>query len=198
MGFALAAILAAVLVGAMSPGPSFLFVTRTALRSRAAGIAAAAGMGVGAMAYSVLALVGLRGLLEAVPALYLALRVAGGLYLIFVAVRLWRGAGEPEVTATPRGSPFLWALGRQLSNPKTALVYGGIFAALLPSPAPAWAPALPLLIFPVEAGWYTVVALAFSGARPRRTYLRLKRVVDRVAGGVLGTLGAVLAFRRPA
>ena len=51
-------ILGALLVGAVSPGPSFVFVVRTAVaQSRREGLAAALGMGVGACLYGALAAV---------------------------------------------------------------------------------------------------------------------------------------------
>ena len=50
-----------------------------------------------------------------------------------------------------------------MSNPKTAIWYGSIFAALLPQQPPAWVYfALPPLVFLVEFGWYAIVALCFS------------------------------------
>jgi threonine efflux protein len=70
------------------------------------------------------------------------------------------------------------------------VIYGSIFAALLPAHPSLWmCLALPPLILLVEAGWYVVVALAFSSARPRAAYLRSKRWIDRVAGSVMGALG---------
>ena len=82
------------------------------------------------------------------------------------------------------------ALATQLSNPKTIFVYCGIFAALLPAAAPWWMiAALPPLVFLVEAGWYSVVALVFSASRPRAAYLRAKQLIDRMAGAVIAALG---------
>jgi threonine/homoserine/homoserine lactone efflux protein len=87
------------------------------------------------------------------------------------------------------------ALATQLSNPKTALFYGSVFATLLPVAPPAWLLAsLPPLIFLVEAGWYATVALAFSSDRPRAAYLRAKAGIDRTAGVVMGGLGLRLLF----
>jgi threonine/homoserine/homoserine lactone efflux protein len=68
-----------------------------------------------------------------------------------------------------------------------------VFAAFLPNPIPAWMFwVLPPLIFTLEAGWYTIVALAFSAARPRALYLGAKLWIDRFAGGVVGLLGGRL------
>ena len=194
-------VIAAVFIGAASPGPSFVLVSRIAVsRSRKAGLAAALGMGTGSVIFATLALFGLSALLMKVEWLYLALKVAGGLYLIYVGVRIWRGAADDlpiDSPATPKASGaarnFLFALGTQLSNPKTAIFYGSIFAALLPAaPAPWLLAAVPLAVFLVETGWYTVVTIAFSSNRPRAIYLGAKLWIDRVAGVVMGALGARL------
>ena len=74
----------------------------------------------------------------------------------------------------PRRS-FALALATQLSNPKAVLIYVAIFAAFMPQAMPAWGFAILLpLIFMVEFGWYAIVALAFSTARPRAAYLGAK------------------------
>jgi threonine/homoserine/homoserine lactone efflux protein len=198
---AMLSILGALLIGAISPGPSFVLVARMSVAlSRLDGLAAALGMGMGGVVYGGLALIGLQALLARVEWLYLGLKVAGGLYLIHVAVKLWRGAAHPIDTVGGRGPDgagvarsFWLALGTQLSNPKTAIAYASIFAALLPPQPPLWMiVALPPLILVVEAGWYAVVALAFSSGGPRGAYLRAKRWIDRLAGSVMAILGARL------
>ncbi|EJB04674.1 putative threonine efflux protein [Rhizobium leguminosarum bv. trifolii WSM597] len=190
-------IMAALMVGAMSPGPSFVVVSRIAIsRSRLDGLAAALGMGAGGVVFAVLALAGLTALLAQFEWLYILLKVAGGAYLIYIAVNIWRGAGEPlEVSdagdshRAPRRS-FMTALLTQLSNPKTIIVYASLFAALLPRAVPLdLMIALPLGVFAVEAGWYSIVALAFSARHPRRLYLAAKSWIDRTAGAVMGGLG---------
>ncbi|MGK9164909.1 LysE family transporter [Inquilinus limosus] len=194
----LLSILGAIVVGAASPGPSFVFVTRTAIAlSRRDGLAAALGMGVGGVVYGGLGLFGLQAILAQVEWLYLTLKVLGGLYLLWLAFALWHTADKPIVVPkTAEGRPrsvrrsFTLALVTQLSNPKAAIVYGSIFAAFLPAQVPAWTFAVLLpAIFAIEAGWYTIVALVFSADRPRAVYLCWKRWFDRAAGSVMGALG---------
>jgi threonine/homoserine/homoserine lactone efflux protein len=211
-GAALLAILGAVLLGAMSPGPSFLLVSRiSAARSRAEGLAAALGMGLGAALFGTLALVGLGALLAAVDRLAALLQLGGGLYLLYLGVRIWRGATAPLPEGGRAGIPrtggslaraFGTALLTQIGNPKTALVYGSLFAALLPAAPATWLPlVLPVLILAVETAWYALVALGFSAPRPRALYLRARIWIDRAAGALLGLIGirlvhAVLSARR--
>lgn len=46
--------------------------------------------------------------------------------------------------------------------------------------------------WPELAGWYALVAIAFSAERPRQHYLRSKLWLDRTAGAVMGLLGLKL------
>jgi threonine/homoserine/homoserine lactone efflux protein len=198
-------ILLALLAGVISPGPSFVQVARIAVaRSRADGLAVALGLGLGAVVFAVLALAGLHAVLTAVPALYTALKLIGGLYLLWMAWAIWRGAKQPlalagEAAAAPARrslwQSFRLGLVTQLSNPKCAVVYGSVFAALLPAHFPLAASLLVALgVLLMETGWYVVVALVLSSAAPRTAYLRSKMAVDRTAAGVMGLLGGRLVL----
>jgi threonine/homoserine/homoserine lactone efflux protein len=203
---AILAILASLWLGAMIPGPSFVLVARNAIGlSRRDGLATALGMGAGGIFFGSIALAGLYTLLQAVEWLYIGLKIAGGAYLIYVASKIWRGADRPiamqdaavGAASSPRKS-FWVGLTTQLSNPKTAIWYGSIFAALLPQHPPLWCYfVLPPLVFSVEFGWYTIVALCFSSKRPREVYLRAKKWVDRIAAGAITALGLRLILTAP-
>jgi threonine/homoserine/homoserine lactone efflux protein len=201
----LLSILGALILGAISPGPSFLFVARTAVAvSRRSGVASALGMGLGASIVCALALLGVRAIFARAEWLYVSFKSLGGIYLCYLAWRLWRGGkGEATLSAETLAAPTktgvirsLWlALATQLSNPKTLIVISGIFAALLPSRIPTWMYwTIPLIDLVVETAWYTFVAMALSSRAPRLLYLGAKGVIDRAAGCVLGILGLRLIF----
>ena len=194
----LLAVLATLLVGAISPGPSFLLVSRiSVVQSRAHGLAAALGMGLGGTVFASLALLGLAALLSQIVWLDTILKLDGGAYLIWLGIRIWQGASDPLPSADTvsirersllRSAAF--GLLTQLSNPKTAVFYASIFAAMLPaSPSVSLLIALPPLVFAVEAGWYAIVALSFSAPYPRKLYLQAKPWADRLAGTVMSLLG---------
>ena len=193
----------ALCLGAASPGPSFVMVARTAASSgRTRGLCAAIGMGLGALIFAAASLLGLNTLFLAIPAVYIAFKFIGGLYLVYLAVRIWRGATQTLETSdhsTAAGSPpqkgyLLLGLATQVSNPKTAIVYASVFAAFLPShPSTQYNILVVGLVFLIEAGWYAIVATALSAEAPRSTYLRFKKWVDRFAGGIMGVLGIKLA-----
>lgn len=190
----------ALLMGAISPGPSFVYVSRTSLAaSRRHGVFAALGMGVGGLVFATLAMAGLGALLHYVEWAYVLLKVAGGAYLLWLGIRMWMHAGRTADTdaTTPAGpaSRSFWpALLTQVSNPKAVVVYGSIFAALLPENPPLWLTiALLVEVFVIETGWYLVVATVMSSSRPRALYARAARAIDRVAGTILGALGVAFA-----
>jgi len=200
---AIIGITTALAIGAASPGPSFIMVARTAASTtRTNGLYAALGMGVGGLLFAAAALLGLNGLLRAVPSLYWALKLLGGLYLAYIGIRIILGAKEPLDTdrldqASTTAATRFFSLGMmtQLSNPKTAIVYASVFAAFLPSNTSlAFGCMVAGLVFMVEAGWYSVVAIILSSAGPRTAYLRLKVGIDRAAGGVMVALGLKLAL----
>lgn len=201
---AIIGIATALAIGAASPGPSFVMVARTAASStRTNGLYAALGMGIGGLAFAVASLLGLHGLFLAAPSLYWILKIAGGLYLAYLGVRIWRGAAEELVADVPEQRPGSTAAMRsvvlglltQLSNPKTAIVYASVFAAFLPENAsPAFNLSIAGLVFCVEAGWYSLVAVVLSSTGPRVAYLRCKAWVDRTAGGIMVALGLKLVL----
>jgi len=188
----------ALLLGAVSPGPSFVLVSRISItNSRLAGLAAALGMGVGGFLFAVLALVGLVALLEQVEWLFITLKVAGGLYLAFLGLSIWRSANKPLIFDKAIKQPnqsiigsFFLGFVTQIANPKTAVVYMSIFAALLPANPPSLIVfTLPPAVFLIEAGWYSMVAIMFSAKKPQKVYLSGKVWFDQIAGTVLGFLG---------
>jgi threonine/homoserine/homoserine lactone efflux protein len=138
----LAGLVAALAIGAVGPGPSFVIVARTSVsRSREQGLAAALGMGLGGLAFAVAALAGVQAALLGVSSVFAALTGLSGLYLVWLGIRVWRAAGAPSAFDASAGSAAVASgigravalgLSTQLGNPKTAIVYASVFAALLP------------------------------------------------------------------
>jgi threonine/homoserine/homoserine lactone efflux protein len=202
----LLAILSALLIGAISPGPSFVLVAKVAIsNSRMNGLATALGMGAGGLLFAALALGGLVSLLQQVEWLFSVLKLMGGLFLVYIAVSIWRQASTPMIAPAFEGAErksllrsFSVGFITQVSNPKTVLVYTSIFAALLPASPPMWMLVVtPPLIFAIEAGWYSIVAFGFSTRGPRASYLAAKPWIDRFTAAVMGALGLRLIMDSP-
>ncbi|HEY4468501.1 MAG TPA: LysE family transporter [Klebsiella sp.] len=194
----LMAIAAVLIMGVISPGPSFIYVARNAVaRSRLHGLVTALGTGTGAAIFSIMAMMGLQKALTAVPEMFIGLKIAGGLYLLWLGYKIYCGAAR-TIDFAAGGmeaehsllKTFRDGLYTQLSNPKTALVFASIFTALLPERIPlAFYYIVPLMSFLIDVSWYSLVALVLSSSRPRSVYLRMKRKIDIVTATVLGALG---------
>lgn len=198
----LSSIALALMLGAMSPRPTSIYVAKNAIAiSRKHGLFTALGTGAGAAIFGLLAVLGLQAFLLAVPSAYLILKIFGGIYLLWLAFKIIKHAKEPmesdptlASTMTLRRA-FLTGLFTQLSNPKIAIVLASIFTALLPKDIPNYFYfVLPLLCFFIDAGWCSLVAVALSADKPRQVYLKSKAVFDRTAGALMTVLGLKLLF----
>jgi threonine/homoserine/homoserine lactone efflux protein len=197
---ALAGLAVVHLLAVASPGPSTVLVIQSAAVSgRRAGLLAAFAMMLGALVWAAAALYGLQVLFARFDWLYVAFRIAGALYLLYLAVMLIRHAGAPLPEADPSmvragaWQGFVKALLLQLSNPKVMVFMGSIFISLLPAQPPGWMDVTVLAIVAInEFTWFALLALLFSGGAARAFYRRTKLWLDRLMGGVLGLLGVRL------
>ena len=199
----IAVIAGVLLIGAMSPGPSFLVVAQNSLnKSRAHGIVTALGTGLGVSIFAVLAGFGVTTLLNSLPSAFFIFKLLGGAYLLFLAWRIWASSSskiaelgiQDEATNSLLKS-FLSGLITQISNPKTALVIAGIFAAFVPATPPPNTTALVAIIaFTIDFSWYAIVALSLSADKSRHMYQYVKTGFDRTAAVFLGAVGIRLLF----
>jgi threonine efflux protein len=178
----------------LSPGANVLLVSQLAASDRARSAAyAALGVTVGAGMWAAFAVLGVNAVFEAFPRLRLALQIAGGLYLLYVASRLWHATGP--VVGDAQRSVSAWAAFRlglltNVTNPKSALFFGSVFLASFPADPGAALQATAVAMVVVNAlCWHLLLAFTFSRQRVRLAYSRQRRVADRVAALIVGTLG---------
>jgi threonine/homoserine/homoserine lactone efflux protein len=113
----------------LTPGPNMAYlVSRTICQGRAAGLVSLGGVGIGFVVYVLLAAFGITALLFAVPLAYDGLRIAGALYLGWMAWNALRpgGASPFQVRDLPADSHrrlFSMGLLTSLLNPKVAALY---------------------------------------------------------------------------
>ncbi len=195
------AVAALLTMGAVSPGPAVLMSARTGVtEGLRTGFFLSIGIGLGAVFWAVLALSGLALLFQIAPALLWAFKIAGGLYLMWMAWGMWRHAAEPLPDTTgipPRSalSAFRLGLFTQLSNPKPAVLLSAVFIGTVPPETPIWVlVALLVYLFTVETTWNTVVARIFSFQSTRLAYTGAKSLIDRAFGGLLALLGVKIAL----
>ncbi len=183
-----------------SPGPSLLYLIRTALaHGRGTGVAAACGLAVMAALWTLAALMGLDVLFRLFPWAFGLMKTAGAAYLIWLAVKTWRGARDPigQARTPSRHGAFLGGMAINLANPKSVLFAAAVILVIFPQ---GLTPSEKGLIFLnhlcVELIVQPAIALAMSATVLRTRYLRLKPVFDRVAAAVLGALGLRLLTDR--
>lgn len=179
----------------ITPGPNALLVTRVAvMRGRRAGLAAAAGIALGTLAWSLSGYFGVQALFLLAPMLYRALMAAGALWLVWLGLRLVAGSFRPHPPhATRAGPSFRAGLLTCLSNPKSMLLVGSLFAAVMPHGAPldvGLAAVAEMVV--ISLAWYGGVALALTHPSMANLYARAGRWIDRAAGAIFMAFGVVV------
>jgi threonine/homoserine/homoserine lactone efflux protein len=188
------AFLVAAWVLILTPGPDMLFVIGQTLAGGARrGWAALLGIGAGALVHIVLAVSGVAALLAASPALFDALRLAGALYLLWLAQgalrAAWRGGARLE-PSRPARAAFRDGFVTNLTNPKVILFFLAFLPQFVdPGRAPAWVqmallgPLVPLMGVPA----YGVLIAGADRAAARLA--RFARWLDGLAGLLFLGLG---------
>lgn len=188
-----------------TPGQDMVLVmSRSIAQGAAAGVATAAGVSVGLVGHTVLATLGLGALLRASEWLFVALKLVGAAYLVYLGVQLLRTrAHELELAGVaPRSLRRLFLDGAlsNLSNPKIAVFY---FAFLPQFVLPqAQHPTRSVFVLGLVFAGLTFVVKAPVGlsagllsawlrARPRALAW-----LHRTSGAVLIGLGVKLALER--
>jgi threonine/homoserine/homoserine lactone efflux protein len=192
---------------AFIPGPAMLYsAAQTLARGRRAGFMAVAGLHVGCYAHVVAAALGLSFLFAHVPEAFLAVKIVGALYLVWLGVGMIRGGGA-AASATPAAErrstsrAFAQSVAVEVLNPKTAL----FFIAFLPQfvdPAGALPVGVQFIILGTIVNlMFTatdVIAVMFASVFVARlkASARAQRIARWLGGSVMIGLGVKLATER--
>lgn len=183
----------------LSPGANVLLISQMAASDRAKSACyAAVGVSVGTAAWSASAVLGVNTLFLAFPALRLGLQIAGGLYLLWVASRLWRSSIGPLTGPAASVAPLTaFRLGflTNITNPKSALFFGSVFAASFPAiPGTALQIAAVGMVVTNALCWHLLLALVFSRSQVQVAYARARNKANKIASFAVGALGLALLF----
>ncbi|MFF5126896.1 LysE family translocator [Streptomyces syringium] len=113
----------------ITPGPNMIYlVSRSVSQGYRAGLVSLAGVGVGFLVYLVAATAGIAAVFSLVPEIYLALKLAGAAYLLWLAWKAVRPGGSSvfsprELEADRPRRLFGMGLLTCLLNPKIAILY---------------------------------------------------------------------------
>ena len=184
----------------LAPGPDNLLVLGLGMaRGRRSGVAFGFGCALGCLNHTLLAALGVSALIAASPRTFAALKIAGGLYLVYLGIQAIRNARPltaPAAAGTPSESPrklIVKGLVANAINPKVIL----FFLAFLPQFVDnsrghvGWQIAQLGVFFTLQAvaifgaiGWFA----GSVGERIAR-YPGIGTWLDRAAGGIFVTLG---------
>jgi threonine/homoserine/homoserine lactone efflux protein len=190
----------------VTPGQDTALTIRNALLGgRRSAAFTAVGVATGQAIWALATSVGLAALLRASEPAFVALKLAGAIYLVFLGAQALRSAlragpkaaelGKGPSRSLPTSVPFRQGLISNLGNPKMAV----FFTSLLPQFAPdRQASFLVLLLLGLvfcfmTLAWLTCYGIAVARAADFLRRSSIRRVVDGAAGAVLVALGLRLA-----
>ena len=191
----------------ITPGPDFIVISSTALNSgRWQGLATASGTTLGMSVWVVAAMTGISFVFDHLFVLATALRIAGGLYLLYLAVQLIRRSfrGAPPAAAHETVKRSGWHAFRRgplvnLGNPKALALFTSLAALLVRPDTPAWALAVSGAgITTITFVWYVTVVLALTYTRIRARHQATPKVAGPDGGRGPGYLWNTLDRRRVA
>jgi threonine/homoserine/homoserine lactone efflux protein len=190
----------------ITPGPDTAVTVRsTLLAGRRAGLFTALGVVSGQACWTLAASVGITALIVASEPAFVAVKLAGAAYLVWLGVQALRiAAGQrssDEIAAREQrgalapSTAYRHGLLSDLGNPKMA----AFFTSLLPQFAPGQHPAfwrmlmLGLVFCALTLAWLVAYTIAVSKARDVLTRPRIRRTIEGITGGVLIGLGIRVA-----
>jgi threonine/homoserine/homoserine lactone efflux protein len=195
-------LLACVLLAATPGADMAVFLSRTLGGGRAHGFAAQAGANAGLVVHTFAAALGLSALLAASAQAYQAVKIAGALYLLWLAYKAIRhGAAvklNSDAGAGGRRSAFLNGLLINLTNPKIVL----FFVTFLPQFIDARDPHAGMKLFALGFGFIAitsvvnamVILLAARFVAGAKQNPRALRLFDYVFAALMSAFAARLAL----
>jgi threonine/homoserine/homoserine lactone efflux protein len=194
----IAAFLGISVVVIVTPGQDTALTIRNSLvGGRRGGLFTALGVSAGQAVWALATSIGLATLIVAFEPAFVALKLAGAAFLVYLGahalLRAWRSeTAEPR--RDRRRSPFRQGLLSNLGNPKMAV----FFTSLLPQFAHSFPGLLALGLVFCSLTFLWLSAYAFVVARAGDVLRRpaVRRAFDAMLGAVLVTLGIRLAADR--
>lgn len=176
-------------IACITPGPSTLLAIRYCLTSpRKVAIAAAAGTITGTFCWGLAGWLGINVLFQAAPFAYLGLKIAGGLYLVWLGVKVFIDLRKsrrqaPEIAAAridvPLKTAYRMGLATNLANPKSALFVASLFAATMPVGTPFYYGLAAIAeMIAISTLYYTCLIALITHPAVAAGYIRAKRKID--------------------
>jgi amino acid exporter len=196
----------AFLLSITSPGPNVLAILGTSMSTgRRQGVALGLGVAAGSFCWAMLTATGLSAVVASTAIALTAIKIAGGLYLLWLAYRAFLSAASARELATTTISNvpmtlrgyFRRGLVVQMTNPKAALAWVAIISLGLNADAPHWVAAVIVIgTTSLSVIVHTLYALAFSTSPMIRIYSRSRRYIQAILGAFFAFAGVKLLASR--
>ncbi|GJN52356.1 hypothetical protein TUM20286_21080 [Pseudomonas tohonis] len=194
--------LLAVLGLSLTPGPNALLaLSHGALHGHRRTLFTIAGGALGFVLIMALSMFGIGALLKASAEALTVLKIAGGLYLIWLGIQLWRSPPVQVSTAGEAGRRSGASLFRQgmlsaVSNPKVILFFGAFLSQFLDPGKPLWLQFLVMTLTFVGIEALVEYLLARLAHRVRPWLARSGKGFNRCCGALFGAAGLALPLTR--
>jgi RhtB (resistance to homoserine/threonine) family protein len=194
------------IIAVISPGPDFAMIVRNSLVfSKRSGLMAALGITTGILMHATYTLFGLGLLIRNSPWLFKTIQVAGAAYLIYIGWQSLQAKAQPSQEfdiAKPECArdltPFHAFKTGFLSNalnPMVIVLFISIFSTVINPATPVPIKVVYVLeMVLITFSWFSTVAIFFSAHHIRKQFLKLGHWLERLAGGVLISLGLRIFF----
>lgn len=189
-------------VACITPGPNTLLVMRYALTApRRVPILAAMGTITGTFCWGLAGWLGINVLFQAAPFAYVALKIVGGLYLVWLGLKIFLDARKSRQSAdiavaridVPLKTAYRMGLVTNLANPKSALFVASLFAATMPVGTPfLYGLAAIAVMVTVSTIYYSFLVALITHRTVAAAYLKAKKKIDLGVGMVFVGFGTKL------
>ena len=192
------------LMGLLSPGPDFFYVSRTAaMHSRRAALYGVIGITLGVSIWATAAVLGLAIVFKTMPALQGIVMALGGGYLFYLGVKMARvttNAVFDETNlvqnhSTASKNEIIKGLLVNLSNAKVVIYFSSVMSFVLVNITETRQMLTALLLITLETFvYFYVISILFSRPFTKRFYSRYSRYIDNVSGVIFILFGAYLIY----
>ncbi len=206
------------LAALVTPGPDFFLVSQVAVsHSRRDAMMAVIGITIGVAVWALLALLGLKILVDQFPWIQTILFIAGGSYLSYLGYILIRSGFvqyrakkadmakiengetvEPEIKIEKRfkNKLLLKGLITNLANPKALIYFGSVFVLYVgENVSNMMRVEIFVLVIILTLLWFTLVAILFSMPKPKAIYQNISAYIDGGTGILFLLFGLMLIYQ---
>jgi len=180
------------LLGAMTPGQSFIIILKHAMSGgRFNGLVASLGHGLGVMLYAIATIVGLAVIIKKTPWLFDLIRYSGAAFLLWLAYNALRSKADStrfsaENSIVTLRQSFTEGLMISFLNPKLAIFFLALFSQFVDEGA-GWTQKFIMVatVSGIDTLWYCLVALVLSHSIMLDKLRNNVHIVERLSGVVL-------------